>query len=341
MSQSNRRSRPGSRRAELFSLAAVTVSAIALGACARIGREGRGEISGPQPAGGGRADVHVHLVMRSGLRAFQGGVDGPILATSPDQFWVNQLTTEGFQRAGISLVVAACWPPFALRPGRTAMDETLGQARALNEFVRTHAGFGIARSTADARRLIGGRLIAVIPQLEGAEAIRRVSDVDILYAAGFRAIGLVHFTDNGIADAHDGQFGSLLAPILNGKDGGLTPLGREAIRRMIELGMLIDLGHTSARTREDVLAITERARVPVLYSHEGPDWGAPRLLGEGSGRKATSRRRSDDPADGVSAGHATPTSERSASARRALRPSAGSSWVAWRARRGVPPRVPR
>jgi membrane dipeptidase len=160
------------------------------------------------------------------------------------------------------------------------MDETLGQARALDDFVRTHPGLAVARTAAEARRLMPRDLIAVIPHVEGAEAIESVGDVDLLYAAGFRSIGLVHFTDNAIADAHDGKFGSLLAPILNGRDAGLSPLGREAIQRMIQLGILIDLGHTSGRTREDVLAITERSGVPVMYSHEGADWHAPRTLGE-------------------------------------------------------------
>ena len=214
------------------------------------------------PAPGGRADVHVHLVMDAALPHFQGEVDGRILAASPDQFWVNQLTTEGLHRAGIALVIAACWPPFAVRPGRAAMDETLGQATALEAFVRTHPGFALARSAAEARRVMAQGLIAVVPHIEGAEAILSVEDVDRLYAAGFRSIGLVHFTDNAIADAHDGQFGPLLAPLLNGRDGGLTPLGREAVERMIQLGVLIDLGHTSPRTREDVLAIGERSGVP-------------------------------------------------------------------------------
>jgi membrane dipeptidase len=270
----------------LIRTTSTAFAALVLGACVSIGRNaGKAEAGAAEPVTGGRADLHVHLVMHAALPHFQGDVDGPILATSPDQFWVNQLTTDGLRRSGISLVIAACWPPFALRPGRTAMDETLGQAAALAAFLRTHPGFAAARTVDGARRLMARDLIAVLPHVEGAEAVQSVADVDVLYAAGFRVIGLVHFTDNALADAHDGQFGSILAPILNGRDGGLTPLGRQAVRRMIQLGMLIDLGHTSARTREDVLAITESSGVPVMYSHEGADWYAPRTLGEEHARR--------------------------------------------------------
>ena len=231
------------------------------------------------------ADVHVHLAMEDALFAFQGEVNGPELARSPDQTLVNQIRIEHLRRVGIRLIVAALWPWFDLRPGVTSMDETLRQMEALKALSKKNPELAIARSAAEARELISRGRIAVVPGLEGAEAIRSVEDVDVLHAAGFRVVGLVHFTDNAIADADDDQFGPLLGLLLDGKSGGLTPLGRDAVRRMIELGMLLDLSHASERTREDVLSITEPAGVPVLYSHAGSDWEQVRTLDDAHARR--------------------------------------------------------
>jgi microsomal dipeptidase-like Zn-dependent dipeptidase len=48
--------------------------------------------------------------------------------------------------------------------------------------------------------------------------------------------------------------------------GGLTPLGRQVVRRAESLGMLIDVAHASPRAVDDVLAMAAR---PVVVSHTG------------------------------------------------------------------------
>src|SRR5256886_11032378 len=48
------------------------------------------------------------------------------------------------------------------------------------------------------------------------------------------------------------------------RHGGLTPLGRRVVRRMNELGMLVDVSHVSDRTFWDVIATSTR---PVIASH--------------------------------------------------------------------------
>jgi len=76
-----------------------------------------------------------------------------------------------------------------------------------------------------------------------------------LYTAGYRSSQLCHFTDTPFAAAATGM-----------SKGGLTPLGRDAVALMNELGMIVDLAHAAPRVIEDVLAYTKRA---PFFSHTG------------------------------------------------------------------------
>ncbi len=235
-----------------------------------------------------RADLHVHLTMSDALPAFRGEVDGPLLARHPDQWLRNQLTTEGLRAAQVQLVVGTLWPPWALRPARSRFDESLHAVEALRRFTRRHAGFVIAENPEHARRLMARDLIAVVPHLEGTQGVRSADDIDVLYAAGVRSLGLVHFADNALAEAREGQFGplsDLLQRRRKAEEGGLTPLGREVVERMIALGMIIDLAHANERTQDAVLALAEAKGVPVMYSHAGSELRVVRTLDEARSRR--------------------------------------------------------
>ena len=80
-------------------------------------------------------------------------------------------------------------------------------------------------------------------------------NVDRLYAAGFRMLGLVHFFDNEVGGSMHGV-----------KKGGLTALGVQVVQAAEQRGMVVDLAHSSAATFADVLRM---ARRPVVVSHGG------------------------------------------------------------------------
>lgn len=101
------------------------------------------------------------------------------------------------------------------------------------------------------KRPIGAMLtIEGLQNLEG-----KAANLDRLYDAGFRMAGLTHFFDNELAGSMHGL-----------KKGGLTPFGREIVRRMEAKGMIIDIAHLSHKGVAEVLAMATR---PVVSSHGG------------------------------------------------------------------------
>ena len=93
--------------------------------------------------------------------------------------------------------------------------------------------------------------------LEGGHAIENsLALLREYYARGARYMTLTHNVTLDWADA------ALDAP----KHGGLTPFGREVVREMNRLGMLVDLSHVSPGTMSDALDITV---APVIFSHSG------------------------------------------------------------------------
>lgn len=98
--------------------------------------------------------------------------------------------------------------------------------------------------------------VAAILAIEGAHALSGdINNLDKLYDAGFRIIGLAHFFDNEMAGSAHGV-----------NRYGLTDKGKELIKRMEEKKILIDLAHVSPNSILDVLAVAKR---PVIVSHTG------------------------------------------------------------------------
>ena len=113
-----------------------------------------------------------------------------------------------------------------------------------------------ATSVAD---ILGSRergAIAWVASLEGAAPIENELDrLDILYGFGVRSIGVTYNEAN--------QLGSGLR---EKSDAGLTNFGRRAIRRMNQLGMLVDCSHCGDQTTLDSIAASE---MPIVLSHIG------------------------------------------------------------------------
>lgn len=112
-----------------------------------------------------------------------------------------------------------------------------------------------ATTSADAKRDIAAGKIPSFLGMEGGHAIENsLGALRAYYDLGARYMTLTHNVTLDWADAALGK------PV----HGGLTPFGKEVVREMNRLGMIVDLSHVSPGTMSDALSVTE---APVMFSH--------------------------------------------------------------------------
>ncbi len=157
------------------------------------------------------------------------------------------------------LAIAERWP---VSTWSNLTERALYQARRLQEAAaRSNGKLTILRTRQDVsgfleRRKTEQGIVAGFLGIEGAHALSgEVSNLDRLYDAGFRMIGMAHFFDNEMAGSAHGV-----------EKYGLTDKGRELVKRMEEKGVFVDLAHAAPKVIDDVLAMATR---PVIVSHTG------------------------------------------------------------------------
>ncbi len=151
------------------------------------------------------------------------------------------------------------WP---MRTWNSIYERAVFQSERLHKVERQSDGhFIIARSKSDLRAALNRRasnkdILVGVLATEGAHPLEGdITNLDKLYDAGFRMIGLQHFFDNKLGGSLHGVSKS-----------GLTPFGKEVIAKIVDKGMMIDIAHSSIKTVEDVLALTD---APMVVSHTG------------------------------------------------------------------------
>jgi microsomal dipeptidase-like Zn-dependent dipeptidase len=105
--------------------------------------------------------------------------------------------------------------------------------------------------------------------LEGGTPLAGNPDnVDILYKHGVRLITLMHYVDNEIGDVMSLGRDANNYPIpLTLTNGGLTKKGKHIVRRMIALGMVVDVAHAHINTLQGITEIAHANGTPVIDSH--------------------------------------------------------------------------
>ena len=157
------------------------------------------------------------------------------------------------------LIIAQRWPRATWN---SLLQRALYQSERLQQAERDSQGLlQIVRSREELRQALARRnpeqpTLAAILATEGLHPLEgQLANVDLLFDAGYRIAGLTHFFDNELGGSAHGL-----------AKGGLTPFGREVVKRLEQHHMLIDLAHASKPMIDDVLAIATR---PLLVSHTG------------------------------------------------------------------------
>jgi membrane dipeptidase len=159
------------------------------------------------------------------------------------------------KEGGLDALFFSVWVPSDVT-GPPAVKRALDQIDAVREAARLHPGeLLLATTAADIRRAAAEHKIAALMGMEGGHMID--DDLRLLrdYAAlGVRYMTLTHFKNNNWADSSTDK------PAHN----GLTAFGKDVVREMNRLGVMVDISHVADKTFYDALAITT---APVIASH--------------------------------------------------------------------------
>jgi len=151
-----------------------------------------------------------------------------------------------------ALAIAQLWP---IKTWSSIFARAEYQARRLRNIEADPQNrLVIARKSTDMAQT-NGTLVTVL-LTEGSHPLEgKIKNIDKLFDAGYRAMGLQHFFDNELGGSMHGR-----------SQTGLSEFGRKAVSYMEQRGIIIDVAHSSEASVRDVLDITQ---APLLLSHGG------------------------------------------------------------------------
>ncbi len=159
------------------------------------------------------------------------------------------------REGGLDAEFFSIWVPSELT-GPPAVKKAMDLIDAVRETVRAHPNdLMLATTAADIRRAAAEHKIAALMGMEGGHMID--DDLRLLrsYAAlGVRYLTLTHFKNNNWADSSTDK------PAHN----GLTPFGKDVVRELNRLGVMVDISHVADKTFYDAIATST---APVIASH--------------------------------------------------------------------------
>ena len=173
-----------------------------------------------------------------GRRSSQGGIDLPRL-----------------REGGVTVPFFAANVP-VYYPEAEAVRRTLDYRDAMQRVFNQYPNdIELATSARQIERIVASKKIAAVLTIEGGHQIG--DDLAVLRTfrqLGFLSMTLTHFKSNHWAD-------SATSPPLH---NGLTDFGRDVVREMNRIGMIVDVSHVSDKTFYDALEVSKK---PVIASH--------------------------------------------------------------------------
>lgn len=139
--------------------------------------------------------------------------------------------------------------------GEAAVTATLEQIDAAHQMIDRYDALRLARTADDVETALADGVIASLLGAEGGHSIGdSLATLRTLYAMGVRYMTLTHTSNVAWADSGTDEPGV----------GGLSPFGREVVREMNRLGMMVDLSHVAPSTMHAALDVSA---APAFFSH--------------------------------------------------------------------------
>jgi membrane dipeptidase len=185
-------------------------------------------------------DEQVDLAQRlpdghfDSVRAREGGLDA--------QFFSIWVEPDLFGGGGVRAIKRA--------------DDQIAAVKALTE--KHPETWQLANSAADIRRLAAEDKLAALTGLEGGYAIdERIENVERYYRMGVRYMSPAWSVSTSWAGSSGDEIG---------RTRGLNDFGKQVIREMNRLGMMVDVSHVSDATFWDIINTSTK---PVIATHSG------------------------------------------------------------------------
>lgn len=159
------------------------------------------------------------------------------------------------KEGGMGAIFFSIWMPSSIT-GPEAVKRALDQIDAVREQVRRHPDDLVLAATAEeVRRAYAQHKIAALMGMEGGHMIDNDLGLLRMYAAlGVRYLTLTHGGNTPWADSSTDK------PAHN----GLTDFGKDVVRELNRLGVLVDISHVSDKTFYDALEVS---KAPMIASH--------------------------------------------------------------------------
>ncbi|MCA0199916.1 MAG: dipeptidase [Proteobacteria bacterium] len=168
----------------------------------------------------------------------EGGLDAPFLIVYMGQ---GERTVAGYAKAAAD-----------------AFTKFSAIHRAADELYKDK--IELAYTAADVRRIYGAGKKPIIIGMENGYAVGKdLRLLDIYHGLGARYLGLLHNGHNDLGDSAQPNANEPAA-----EHNGLSPLGKQVVEKLNELGIMADISHASMKTALDILAVS---KAPVIASH--------------------------------------------------------------------------
>lgn len=166
-----------------------------------------------------------------------------------------------FREGGVDIEMFSIWVA-PEKQKRTYFDQANEQIDSLESLIRRNsANMGLARNNREIQDLLRERKFVAMFGLEGGHPIMDdVGKLEYFYRRGVRSMTLTW--NNSTSWASSASDETMHPEKLRQK--GLSESGRNIVRRMNELGMIVDVSHVGEATFWDVIKTTNK---PVIASH--------------------------------------------------------------------------